>query len=802
MRLLAPCVHRFVFSLSLVAALLVITANAFSQDNPASKGKDLYDRLKPFTLTGGVPVKELTLVRDRAQMVFNGTFYFATPVDGHVTGAIFVGDGRFFAAVPPSEFEKGNLKRLLGAEAVDSDFKTAVFRFSDDTFERLGQTAGPGAADQQAQKLATELDARILKQTGANLSARIALSILNQEKPGVFFASFDGGKRGRFSLLLDFQSRIPVANFDINAGEKGLIFNYRADDMYSEVWMAFYGQDDYKRGTVEYSDVNDLIDLTNYDMVVDLTDYKKETTITARVKADTRVANLRAIPFQIGEDLGEADNWRLKKQMRLKQARVGGREVPFAQEDWEGGFTVFLPGDAPAGQSIELTLTMAGDMMYDAETCDCHYPRSNSSWFPRHGYLDRATFDLTFRSPKKFKVASGGIRVSEEPFAEDKNVTITKYRLDKPVPLMTFALAPFERHTQMVKWEQGGLGDPIPVEFDSLPGGIMAIKEDFILAEMDNSLRFFTTMFGRYPYGSFSAAFHPFGFGQGFPTLLMIPNADRASKYTYVFIAHETSHQWWGDIVSWRSYRDQWLSEGFAEYSGILYTQKRAGTGAQNELLGDLRDSLKRSPGTETGVGKGRLVDVGPIILGHRLSTRKTLGAYQTLIYNKGALVLRMLHFLFSDQSTGAGDAFFDMMADFVNRYHDKFASTDDFRRVANEHFARTQIARQYHLQNLDWFFYQWVYRTELPSYHMEYQLQDQPDGKVLLSGTITQENAPDDWIMPLPVLISFGKNQEARGTVMAHGPKAPIQIRLPARPQKVELDPHHWVLSDKTSTK
>jgi aminopeptidase N len=211
---------------------------------------------------------------------------------------------------------------------------------------------------------------------------------------------------------------------------------------------------------------------------------------------------------------------------------------------------------------------------------------------------------------------------------------------------------------------------------------------------------------------------------------------------------------------------------------------------------------LKRSPGTETGVGKGRLVDVGPIILGHRLSTRKTLGAYQTLIYNKGALVLRMLHFLFSDQSTGAGDAFFDMMADFVNRYHDKFASTDDFRRVANEHFARTQIARQYHLQNLDWFFYQWVYRTELPSYHMEYQLQDQPDGKVLLSGTITQENAPDDWIMPLPVLISFGKNQEARGTVMAHGPKAPIQIRLPARPQKVELDPHHWVLSDKTSTK
>lgn len=87
--------------------------------------------------------------------------------------------------------------------------------------------------------------------------------------------------------------------------------------------------------------------------------------------------------------------------------------------------------------------------------------------------------------------------------------------------------------------------------------GIMPITEDFILAELDNSLRFCTTMFGRYPYSSFSAAFHPFSFGQGFPTLLMIPPTDQANKNTYVFIAHETAHQWWGDIVSWRSYRDQ-----------------------------------------------------------------------------------------------------------------------------------------------------------------------------------------------------------------------------------------------------
>ena len=44
-------------------------------------------------------------------------------------------------------------------------------------------------------------------------------------------------------------------------------------------------------------------------------------------------------------------------------------------------------------------------------------------------------------------------------------------------------------------------------------------------------------------------------------------------------MSHETAHQWWGNIVAWRSYRDQWLSEGFAEYSGVLYTAIRAKSG-------------------------------------------------------------------------------------------------------------------------------------------------------------------------------------------------------------------------------
>jgi aminopeptidase N len=201
-------------------------------------------------------------------------------------------------------------------------------------------------------------------------------------------------------------------------------------------------------------------------------------------------------------------------------------------------------------------------------------------------------------------------------------------------------------------------------------------------------------------------------------------------------------------------------------------------------------------------MGKGRLVDVGPIILGHRLSTSKTLGAYQALIYNKGALVLRMLHFMLSDPATGEGQPFFNMMTDFVERYRNKTASSDDFRAVVNEHFAKSPIAHKYRMTDLNWLFYQSVYQTALPSYEMQYKMEDQPDGKVVVTGTITQKNAPDNWVMVLPVKFTFGAKQEAAGTVFVEGASSPFQIKLPMRPKKVELDPDRWILSESVSTK
>jgi hypothetical protein len=775
-------------------------ATAHAQDDLSGRGRQLYDQIKAFKLTGGsADVTNLALKRDRVEMTFTGTFYFAGAIDGAVTGAVFSGQGTLHA-VPPNDIERDNVRRLIAADVMDSDFKTAVLRFSDDTFGLIAANRKDGTAPAAVQKIANDADAAFLLEIGANIASRLAVSILNQDKPGVFVAQYDGGRRGRFSYAFDPQARIPVANFNLNAGEKGVIYQYQNAISFPEVWMAFASLDDTSKNAVVYSDAYDVVDVSNYRLGLDLRDYG--VVLGGLIEMTVRGSHVRALSFNIGESLSASQKSRLDNQLRVKRIRLGDKELAWTQEDWEGGFTVYLPQAMDAGATLPLNVDLAGAFLRKVSSPDCYYPISNTDWLPRHGYLDRATFDLTFRHRKTDRVASIGKRVTEEVDPSDQSSMITRYRMDQPVALAVFALGPWVRKSKQITFEGGG--PTIQIEFNSLQA--LSVRDDFFLNELDNAVRYFAAMFGAYPYPVFGAAIHPFGFGQGFPTLLMIPPVQRTGVTVrdsdiYSFIAHEASHQWWGNIVAWRSYRDQWLSEGFAEYSGLLYAARRGSDPMKTtmELLRDMRESLRNPPQTVTGVGKGRLNDIGPIVQGLHLNSTKTLGAYQALIYSKGALVLRMLHFLLSNPTNGSDAEFLATMKDFVDQHRNGSASTEDFWRVASIHFARTPIAGKFGLNNLDWFFKQWVYGTGLPSYSLDYETKTQPDGTLMLTGTVKQDGVDPDWQMVLPLVMTFDGNQEARTSVRVSGASTPFEIKVPIKPKKVELDPFNWVLSEKT---
>ena len=208
-----------------------------------------------------------------------------------------------------------------------------------------------------------------------------------------------------------------------------------------------------------------------------------------------------------------------------------------------------------------------------------------------------------------------------------------------------------------------------------------------------------------------------------------------------------------------------------------------------------MRRALVQPPRTLQGFGRGRLNDIGPIILGRRLNSSESFGAYQALVYHKGGLVLRMLHFLLSDPAQdpiASSDGTFNrMMTAFTERHRNGAASTDNFRAVASEHFRSTTASLRMGTPNLNWFFRQWVYQTGLPSYRLEYALEDQAGGRTLVTGTLFQDNVAADWMMPLPVVFTFAGDRLGHALVVARGPSTPV-----------ELDPDAWVLSEKTETR
>jgi hypothetical protein len=803
---------QFVRPFSSVFALLlvltgVLVSTATAQEATPASGLEIYHQLRQFQLSGmRTVVENLTLTRDRVTMTFDGTFYLEAPVAGQVRSAVFVGTGTFHADAPPGDSERDNLRRKLKSDAVESDFQTAVLRFSDNTSDQLAEGASLGEpVPGRVARLAEEFDARLLKETGANISARVALSILHAESPGLFVAQFDQGKRGRFTLILDYQARLLAATFGVNAGETGLIFAHVDRGRYSknDVWTAFHSVEDYQSGRAQYPDVYDLVTIPHYDILLDVRDPKHVLKVRVRMDLVSTAAGVRVVPLSLGESLAEGDDERLKKALRVKAAYFpDGPPIDAVQEDWDGGVTLFLPATYDAGEKLSVILELEGDFMYDTPWIPgCYYPLWAGEWYPRHGYLNLSRFDLTFHHSKGHRVTASGTLVQTELASDDGADVYTRWQVERPVAGVDFAVGRFEHHKGNVRKKDGNLPIEyyVPEKFQALGFGI---KEDFVVAELTNSVQYLSTLFGAFPYRRLGALFYPSDFGLSFPSLLLLPKSDRANKNTYAFVAHETAHQWWGNLVAFPSYRDWWLAEGLAEYSGLLYTQWRDSPGSVRDLLRAMRESLKDPPSTLTGIGKGRLAEVGPVVLGHRLITSETIGAYQALIYNKGGLILRMLHFLFTDAMTGDSQLFFDMLRDFLQQYQGSWATTESFIQVANAHFPNSFIARKYGLKNLNWFFSQWVYQSHLPSYRFEYQVNDHTDGAAAVVGTLYQENVPANWFMPLMLVARFDEDRSGYVIVHANGPETPFTVTLPSRPKSIELDPDYWVLSEKASAK
>jgi aminopeptidase N len=259
---------------------------------------------------------------------------------------------------------------------------------------------------------------------------------------------------------------------------------------------------------------------------------------------------------------------------------------------------------------------------------------------------------------------------------------------------------------------------------------------------------------------------------------------------------HEVAHQWFGHGVGWASYHDQWLSEGFAEFSAGLFLQQAVGPKWQKDYLDFWeRQRVRILEKNNFGMSPN---DAGPLWLGQRLISPRSEQAYQGVTYAKGAYVLLMLRSLMYDDHSSSNDKreqpFIDMMHDYMQTYRDSPASTESFKAIAEKHMSKQMDIQQN--GRLDWFFNEWVYGTQVPRYHFTYEVQPADGGKIRIRAEITQSEVDEHFAMFVPVFADFGNGMVRLGQVGIVGNNTrKVDFVLDRQPKKVTLNAYKDIL-------
>lgn len=777
-----PSSSRIVTS---VVAVLLFASCLFAQ-TPAAQAPNTdptYLQLRNITLGGeAVSVKDLTLTRDAATFhLRSGNVCFVTAVQGRVTGAVFVGDGNMVLE-PPLAVEHSTLKLLTKEDEFSEKFSQLVMRFTDDTYGEIKKAGGVATASCDAGLLRDSQNAlhhnRVLR---FNLDARI-LQDAEATGPGGLFVAFIQGQRynDKEVFAIDPHGAPPLL-FNV-APEEVEFITY--DDSKMGIWAAFHLSNEYKQGIASGSQNNALTHIEHQQL-----DTTIERNANLNGKATTtfvaQVNGLKVVPFD------------LYPRLRVQSVTAeGGQPLSFIQEGKDDDaefFSVILPKPLAAGERFTIVTTYSGKEAISNEGNGNYFPMARDDWYPSstgEAFGGFSSYDLTFRIPKGMKITATGTLVSESTEG-DHEVSIWKSEVPQTVAGFNFGNFKIEE-VKIAKPDyvvQSYANKEPPMWVQQLQraadGGAMQLQHDAIggrpdvalgnmnttmmgkkaLADGEISIQLYTDYFGPIPFKRLAMTQQTAcNFGQSWPTLVWLPicsffdgtvrhqlGLDFGDRGYWKTVApHEVAHQWWGHEVGFSSYRDQWMSEGFADMSASLFLQLVEKNPKKFiDFWNDEREllTMKNREGF-------RAIDAGPVTLGYRLSnTRTGSNLTRDLIYPKGAYILHMVRMMMWDRQTGDQN-FKATMQDFVKTYAGRAATTEDFKAMVEKHMSPEMAA--FGAGKMDWFFDEYVYGTQLPSYNMQYAFANNAAGDMECTFKLTQSNVDANFRMLVPLYMEM----------------------------------------------
>jgi aminopeptidase N len=254
------------------------------------------------------------------------------------------------------------------------------------------------------------------------------------------------------------------------------------------------------------------------------------------------------------------------------------------------------------------------------------------------------------------------------------------------------------------------------------------------------------------------------------------------------------SRQWWGALVTPASFHELWLVRGLADFSAALYNEAAGDAIDVRQHWISSQDALQR----QDGLGL-KLSDAPPIWWGPMTDIHSTRDGslYQftsnQLLARKGGFIIHMLRQLMRDPASGDRD-FIAMMHDFTATYANRSASTEDFRAIVEKHRKPSMVLDT--AGNMQWFFDQWVYGNEIPSYRLDYVVTPAAEGKATLSGVLTQSGVSDSFRMRAWVYAKLAKMTVPVASVaIAAGHSVRFEATLPEAPKDVLLNADNDVL-------
>lgn len=751
-------------SLSLAATLLLAAAPLAAQqsaDTPSTLFKTLLD-LKPDPARGAA-VANLVLTRGTGTITMeNGTLWLAQPVNGRVVGAMYVGTGTFrFTA--PTAIERGQLARLVGDSTVDAKIKRVFFLFSDSTLAELERSVAWATREPvgAASGLANDALAYIKPKDDESFGPELMLPLLNGNETGAFYAHIDRDGGSPVMLQLD-----PLSTESVRLLTKARRVGWtRTTESAAQFGPAPVATDG--------SDV-----IAPYAVP----DYQIDATLARTGMGEARFSAATTLRITASDAVGPWLPFYLAAGVTVDSATTAdGTAVAFEKKKDGTLLWLRLPEALPAGGSAKVRLAYGGDLI--DRYGDFFFLKSSSLWYPRPlDIRQRANFDLTFHTPESYRFAAVG--VLKDSTVADRVLT-THWVSDRPMRNVSFNIGFFEDHVVA----SNGKRPTIAVlhsdqALRSFGMRSMAKAKEAVGQDVSQAAEFFTAMFGNPGHERLYATIIPYGHGEAFPGLIHLSfstfvSGDGASAdFNQFFRAHEVAHQWWGIGVDFASYRDQWLSEGFANFSGLWYTQVAQ---KKNDYYFDQLERWKADL-------KARQREVGPIGLGYRTATASDGSEYNLVVYQKGAWTLHMLRILMLDLRTMKEDRFEATMRDYFQTYRGRSATSEDFRRIAERHAGGA----------LDWFFEQWLTTAAIPEYKVAWTAALGEGGNWAVKLRVRQEKVAESFLAYVPIKVQLEGGQIARLRVKVTGALTELDLPpMPAKPTALVFNDLSGVLAE-----